>query len=266
MRSKIGVCAFVVGTILATSGFAQDKGTQSNPAPVAAVSGCDQTPKRIRIGGNVQQAMLVHQVLPVYPPDAKAARIRGNVVFHAIIGENGSVQNLELISGSPLLVRSAIDAAKQWHYRPTFLNGEPVEVDTTITVVFTLGGETPSAPEVVIAPQLKTDILHCLDVAHAKEKEISAGRTLSESMRPRLAESLPPTPNRDKILDSYVIKLIALLQTEEFADRWVAVYAKYLSDDDIKALTQFYETPAGQHFNAAMPQLVGDLNRLGRKW
>lgn len=97
-------------------------------------------PVRIRVGGNVQQAMLVRQVLPVYPPIAKTAHISGSVILHAIIGKDGTVEHLALISGPPLLVRSAMDAVQQWRYRPTMLNGEPVEVDTTITVVFTLGG------------------------------------------------------------------------------------------------------------------------------
>jgi protein TonB len=97
-------------------------------------------PARIRVGGNVQQAMLVRQVLPIYPPIAKTAHISGSVILHAIIGRDGTVEHLELVSGPPLLVRSAMDAVQQWRYRPTTLNGEPVEVDTTITVVFTLGG------------------------------------------------------------------------------------------------------------------------------
>jgi periplasmic protein TonB len=98
------------------------------------------TPARIRVGGNVQQAMLVRQVLPIYPPIAKTAHISGSVVLHAIIGKDGTVEHLEVVSGPPLLVRSAMDAVQQWRYRPTMLNSEPVEVDTTITVVFTLGG------------------------------------------------------------------------------------------------------------------------------
>jgi protein TonB len=98
------------------------------------------TPTRIRVGGNVQSASLVHQTMPLYPQIAKTAHISGTVVLHAIIGKNGTVQNLEYISGPPLLMKSAMDAVQQWRYRPTMLNGEPVEVDTTISVVFTLGG------------------------------------------------------------------------------------------------------------------------------
>jgi protein TonB len=98
------------------------------------------TPKSIRVGGNVAQANLIRQVTPVYPPIAKTAHISGTVLLHAIIGKDGTVQDLQYISGPPLLMKSAMDAVRQWRYKPTLLNGEPVDVDTTISVVFTLGG------------------------------------------------------------------------------------------------------------------------------
>ncbi|HUJ30254.1 MAG TPA: energy transducer TonB [Candidatus Acidoferrum sp.] len=96
--------------------------------------------QRIRVGGNVQQAALIHQVLPVYPQIAKTAHISGTVILHAIISKDGTVQELQYVSGPPLLMRAAMDAVRQWRYKPTLLNTEPVEVDTTISVVFTLGG------------------------------------------------------------------------------------------------------------------------------
>ena len=94
--------------------------------------------RRIRVGGNVQQAKLVNQVMPLYPPLAKSARIQGTVRLEAIIAKDGSIQNLRVISGHPLLIQTAMDAVRQWRYQPTLLNGEPVEVVTTIDVVFTL--------------------------------------------------------------------------------------------------------------------------------
>ena len=93
----------------------------------------------IRVGGNVQQANLLRQVQPIYPPIAKTAHISGTVVLHAIISKDGTIEQLEYISGPPLLMKNAMDAVRQWRYRPTMLNGEPVEVDTTVSVVFTLG-------------------------------------------------------------------------------------------------------------------------------
>jgi protein TonB len=102
------------------------------PPPKAA------TPQRIRVGGNVQAANLIHQVKPAYPPLAKQARIQGTVELSAIIGKDGRVQDLHVVRGHPLLVQSALEAVKNWEYRPTMLNGEPVEVATTIDVNFTL--------------------------------------------------------------------------------------------------------------------------------
>ena len=106
-------------------------GSSGVPAPADGV-------KRITIGGNVQQAKLVSQPRPVYPPDAKAARIQGVVQLSAIIGKDGSVTNLTVISGHPLLIASAMDAVRQWTYQTTLLNGEPVEVQTQIDVNYTL--------------------------------------------------------------------------------------------------------------------------------
>jgi len=96
------------------------------------------TQTRIRQGGAVQAAMLVNRVQPQYPPLARQTRISGTVRLHAIISKDGSVQQLEVLSGHPLLVQAALDAVRQWKYRPTTLNGEPVEVDTTIDVIFSL--------------------------------------------------------------------------------------------------------------------------------
>jgi protein TonB len=94
--------------------------------------------QRIRVGGNVQQAKLVRQPKPAYPPLAKQARIQGVVHLQAIISKDGTIQKLEVIGGHPLLVPAALEAVKQWVYQPTLLNGEPVEVITQIDVNFTL--------------------------------------------------------------------------------------------------------------------------------
>jgi len=95
-------------------------------------------PQRIRVGGNVQQSNLITKVTPPYPPDAKAARIQGVVQLAVIIGKDGTVQNVQVLSGEPLLIPAATEAVKQWIYKPTLLNGNPVEVVTTVDVNFTL--------------------------------------------------------------------------------------------------------------------------------
>ncbi len=106
------------------------------PPPPAAKPKPPSEP--IRVGGNVQAAKLVRQPKPAYPQLAKQARIQGTVKFNAIIAKSGAIQNLQLVSGHPLLVPAATEAVKQWVYQPTLLNGEPVEVITQIDVNFTL--------------------------------------------------------------------------------------------------------------------------------
>lgn len=101
---------------------------QPKPAP----------PQQVRVGGRVQEANLIRKVTPVYPQIAKVARVQGLVLFMAVIGRDGSIQNLQLVSGNPLLVPAAREAVAQWRYKPTLLNGDPVEVITEITVNFML--------------------------------------------------------------------------------------------------------------------------------
>jgi protein TonB len=96
------------------------------------------TPKRIRVGGNVESAKAIFHPSPEYPPLAKMARIQGVVKLQAIISKDGTIQDLKVISGHPLLVKAALDAVSRWRYQPTLLNGEPVEVETEIDVNFTL--------------------------------------------------------------------------------------------------------------------------------
>ena len=97
-------------------------------------------PQRVRVSGGVTAGNLISQIKPQYPPIAKTARIQGSVVLHAIISKSGMVENLQVVSGHPMLTQAALDAVRQWRYKPYYLSGEPVEVDTTITVTFTLAG------------------------------------------------------------------------------------------------------------------------------
>ena len=99
-----------------------------------------KAPQRIRVGGQVEAAKLIYKPTPEYPPLAKMARIQGTVRLEAVIAKDGTIQDLKVLSGHPLLVKSALDAVKQWRYQPTLLNGEPVEVVTEIDVNFTLAG------------------------------------------------------------------------------------------------------------------------------
>ncbi len=108
----------------------------STPVAVPKVA----TPQRVRVSQGVTQGLLIHKVQPSYPPLARQARIQGSVVLQAVISKDGTIQGLRLVSGHPMLAPAAIDAVKQWRYKPYILNGEPVEVETQSTVNFTLAG------------------------------------------------------------------------------------------------------------------------------
>jgi len=92
-----------------------------------------------RVGGDVQAAKLVKKVIPAYPPLARQARVSGTVQLIGVIAKDGTIQQLQVVSGHPLLVKAALDAVRQWIYHPTLLNGQAVEVIAPIDVIFTLG-------------------------------------------------------------------------------------------------------------------------------
>jgi periplasmic protein TonB len=109
-----------------------------NIAPPAPLPAKTQSHQPIRIGGGVSEANLIRRVQPVYPHLARTTHVEGVVEFTAIISKQGTIENLQLVHGHPLLVNAAREAILQWRYRPTLLNGEPVEVITDIMVKFTL--------------------------------------------------------------------------------------------------------------------------------
>lgn len=110
----------------------------ATPPPPAPQAQPPATSTRVFIDGYVQVSKIVERVAPVYPPLARQTRVQGTVRLHAIIGKDGSIRELEVVSGHPLLVQSALDAVRKWRYSPTTWNGRQVEVDTTIDVIFEL--------------------------------------------------------------------------------------------------------------------------------
>jgi len=96
--------------------------------------------QRVRVSQGVTQGLLTKKVQPQYPPLARQARIQGSVVLRAIIGKSGRIENLQVVSGHPMLTSAALEAVKQWQYKPYILNGQPVEVETNVTVNFSLSG------------------------------------------------------------------------------------------------------------------------------
>jgi len=125
-----GVLGGIIGSVPSAAPPPPPPAKKEEPKPV--------TPQRIKVGGNVQSAKLMRQPRPNYPPLAKQARISGVVKLSAVIGKDGTIKELQVVSGHPLLVPAALEAVKQWVYQPTLLNGEPVEVQTQIDVNFTL--------------------------------------------------------------------------------------------------------------------------------
>lgn len=112
--------------------------TSKTQVTIAGSEGSDQDKKPINIGANVQAARLVQRVQPVYPEIARNERLQGSVKLHAIIAKDGSISRLVVLHGYCSLAKASVKAVTQWRYSPTLLNGEPVEVDTTIDVFFTL--------------------------------------------------------------------------------------------------------------------------------
>lgn len=112
----------------------------AGPAKALPGTESDGKPSRLRLGGEVQASKLLNKVMPVYPASAKADGMQGTVILHAVIGMDGRPLSLRIMNNDvdPELGRAAIEAVSQWRYRPTLLNGDPIEVDTTIMVNFSL--------------------------------------------------------------------------------------------------------------------------------
>jgi TonB family protein len=143
MRARLILGFAMLVCVLSNATFMQGQGTS-------------QSANVVRIGGNIMMAKLVSQVMPVYPQIATQAHIEGTVVLHAIVGTDGAVRDLQYVSGPPLLMKASMEAVRKWRYEPILLNGEPVTVDTTVSVVFTLGNAPPpSSSESAPSQQLQ---------------------------------------------------------------------------------------------------------------
>jgi TonB family protein len=107
---------------------------------VKLAPGQSKNPVAVKVPGNIQAAKMIHQEMPSYPSNQKVRHEEGRVVLHAVVGKDGNVHDLNLIEGQCAFAKSALEAVKKWRYSPTTVNGSPVDVDTTITVIYTLGG------------------------------------------------------------------------------------------------------------------------------
>jgi len=126
------------------AGILEGPGTQGGIVPTVARPTAPLEPdrqpvkQRYKVSELQQMAQLITRVEPIYPPLPKQIHREGRVELHAVIGVDGTISALEVISGDPLFIQSALSAVRQWRYRPTILNGQPIEVDTHITVIYTL--------------------------------------------------------------------------------------------------------------------------------
>ena len=130
-----GVPGGVIGGI--PNGALSEVLSSTSTTPILAKTPAP-TPRRVRVPARVAEANLVYDVAPKYPPEAGQARIEGTVVLLAVIRKDGTVEDVRVESGLPMLAQAAIEAVKQWRYRPYLLNGEPVEINSQITINFTL--------------------------------------------------------------------------------------------------------------------------------
>ena len=140
VTSAVGIVGGVPGGIVggAPMGVLSEVLGRTRSVPVPTKASDVVPPKRIRVAAKVVEANLIHDVAPQYPPEAGRARIEGAVVLLAVIGTDGSVKDVRVESGLPILAQAAIDAVKQWQYKPYMIDGKPVEVDSRITINFTL--------------------------------------------------------------------------------------------------------------------------------
>lgn len=231
-------------------------------------------PTRVTINGNAMAARVVALVQPAYPRALQDAHVAGTVILRAVIAKDGSVKELTPLSGPPQLQRTAMNAVKQWEYQPTVIEGAPVEVSTTINIDFTPGRppryeqQGAAMPQTAAAmdPQLHADILRLIEATHLKQTMRDYGRQMMETMRPSIEDALPPDVNRKQIMEEVESKMMAALQSQAATDEIVMVYAKYLSDDDVKGAAAFYESPAGQRFNSVSTQMEDDLSQSGEEF
>jgi TonB family protein len=208
---------------------------QTPAVPGGAAGGSDGAASAarepVRVSGGVMAGNVVEQVPPVYPPDAKAKGIQGTVVLQAVVSKTGEVQHLTVVSGPEELKTSALDAVKQWRYKPYLLNGQPTEVSTTIRVNYTLGGGLPPA-----APP-------------APGASVSAGRPLRVSggvMAGQVVEQTPPVYPPDakaKGVEGTVVLRARISKDGEVEDLQVVSGPEELRGSALDAVKQWKYKP-----------------------
>lgn len=171
------------------------------------------TPRRVRVSQSVEEGLILNKVKPVYPPLARQAHIQGTVILKVLINKSGDVENMQLFSGHPMLAPAALDAVKQWKYKPYLLNGEPVEVETRVSVNFRLpemravegvvgdapGGNLPDAPS---APRSNLPV----DPDRPGVVRVAQGE-MAEFLISKVPPEYPAVPKRARIQGTVVLRI-----------------------------------------------------------
>lgn len=276
MRNLIVVsCALALGLAAAAQG---------PPTPPQQDSSAQQgstAPKKVAISSGVAQGMRTGGDSLQYPAIAKAAHVEGMVVLQATISTQGTVENLHVISGPPMLQAAAMDAVRTWTYKPYLLNGQPVEVETQVNVIFSLppdgapshdapAGQNPQTIRVMGAwtpPGTTPDDLkppqHPITPEQTQELMQLTGmkamqRQMIDGLMPTLRQSMPPYMP-DDVLTDFENRLVG----GDMQDLIVAAYQRHFSSEDADAMIAFYKTPAGRRAILMMPVLMKELQEGG---
>ena len=243
-------------------------------------------PVRMRVSQNAPRATT--QRPPVYPTAAIDQRIEGKVVLHVIIGGDGTVKESTALSGHPLLTQSAMEAVKQWQYRPMSLNGSLVEMDTTVTLDYALGPpptvmvnnqtlpafspeaitlrqqQQPSLPAVDAATE--TDIRRLIEVTGIKSVVTAYFGSHLLGIRALLLKELPADVDREKVADRFQEELQKRIRSAQVLDAVIPIYAKHFTHEEIKSFLAFYDTPAGKRYAQEAPYIMLDISRAGASY
>jgi TonB family protein len=137
---RMAIVAACAALGLATCGTALALGMHVNAVSAGDNSNASKAPRQITVSAAVMSGNILTKAVPQYPPAAKKAKIQGTVVLRVVIGDDGNVKNIQVVSGPNELQQSSIDAVRQWTYKPYLLNGDPVEVKTTVNIIYSLQG------------------------------------------------------------------------------------------------------------------------------
>jgi TonB family protein len=251
-------------------------------AAVSLASAAQQTagntpaPNIITVAPGVMAGNRISGQAPTYPAIAKAANIQGTVVLKATISRNGGIENLVVVSGPPMLQAAALDAVRTWQYKPYLLNGQPVDVETQINVIFSLPGPTPppgvdaaenlpssqsgaaepggdQPPEHPVTVEQVHELLELTGTAHLQKQML-------DGMMPSLRQMMPPYVPPD-VMDDFEKSLLGA----DMDDMMVHAYQRHLSTEDAVEVIAFYKTPAGQHTIATMPAIAKELQAGGQQ-